>query len=121
MLEAWQNKLSARWTARGVANAVFTAAVSGVGCDYWIQNGTSGQYRLRELLAQYQPDLVIVACGTNNPVDTPARQEQFGWYWRMILEVVHGWRPGNPVKTGVSWIQYSDSTLAGVPVATTPR
>lgn len=83
---------------------VRNVAVSGTRCDYWPS-------RIGALLAQHQPDLVIMACGTNDDTTTAAGRENLGTAFRLVVEAVHTFRtPAIPFAPVL--IQYSDPLLA---------
>jgi lysophospholipase L1-like esterase len=104
---AWQNETERLLTSAGVANIIVNVAVSGTRCGYWPE-------RIGALLATHQPDLVVLACGTN---DDPAERTSWGesmtaWSTRYVIEAVHAYRPANPARTLPVLVQYSDPLIA---------
>lgn len=85
--------------AAGVMCDIRNAAVAGTDCGYWVS-------RIAELKASFHPDLVFLACGTNNDARTIAGRELLGWQFRSIVEAVH------PTPIVPVLIQYSDPLLA---------
>jgi lysophospholipase L1-like esterase len=102
----WQTELDRLLTATSVPHTISNLAVGGTRCDYWPP-------RIGALLAQYQPDLVVLACGTNDDANATCFGESCtGWAWRSVVEQVHTWRPTSPAKTLPALIQYSDPLIA---------
>lgn len=104
---AWQNETERLLTSAGVANTIVNVAVSGSDCGYWPS-------RIDALLATHQPDLVVLACGTNDwPADRmPWGEPRSGWATRYVIEAVYAYRPANPAKTLPVLVQYSDPLIA---------
>lgn len=101
---AWQTELGALLADAGVAADITTAAVPGTRCGYWTD-------RIYPLLADAQPDLVVIACGTN---DDPNQQRygepETGWAIRYLIEAVHAYKPSAKVLPALA--QYSDPLVA---------
>lgn len=79
-------------------------AVSGVGCGYWPS-------RIGALLAEHDPDLVILSCGTNDDATGPGGTTAVGTAFRQVVEAVHTWR-SPPIPIAPVLLQYSDPNLA---------
>lgn len=79
-------------------------SVAGTGCGYWPP-------RVAGLMATHNPDLVIIACGTNDDTRTPAQVDAFGYNWRLTVEAV--WRHRSPPVLSVPvLLQYADPYTA---------
>lgn len=90
--------------AAGKACDLRNASVGGTGCGYWPS-------RVGALLAQHQPDLVILACGTNDDLTVPGATDALGTAFRLTVEAVHTFRtPAIPIVPVL--MQYSDPYLA---------
>lgn len=101
----WQAEL-ARLMAQdaGVCADIRNEAVSGTGMGYWPP-------RINALLAQHNPDLVVLAAGTNDDTRTAAGRDALGTAFRLTVEAIHTYRtPAIPVAPVL--IQYSDPLLA---------
>ncbi|HUC90075.1 MAG TPA: SGNH/GDSL hydrolase family protein [Patescibacteria group bacterium] len=102
----WQTEFGRLLTQAGVPNVIETEAVGGTRCDYWIP-------RIKAILDAHQPDLVVLACGTNDDVNSKTYGESStGYALRYITEAIHGYRPSNPIKVLPALIQYSDPLVA---------
>lgn len=79
-------------------------AVGGTTCGYWPS-------RIVGLLNIHQPDLLIIACGTNDDARTQAQRDALGMVWRQTVEAVYTWRtPHIPIVPVL--VQYSDQLIA---------
>lgn len=77
-------------------------AVSGTTCDYWVP-------RIQNILVTHNPDMLILACGTNNDANTQAGRDQLGAAWRTIVETVYQFRTNPRVKIVPVLISYADA------------
>lgn len=104
---AWQDETSRLLFDAKIPNIVINVAVSGTRCSYWPE-------RIDALLATHQPDLVVLACGTNDdPAEMmPWGESRTGWSVRYVIEAVHAYRPLDRAKTLPALIQYSDPLIA---------
>jgi lysophospholipase L1-like esterase len=98
----WQDELARELGAVGVTVTVFNPSVGGTDCHYWTD-------KISGLLTQFKPDVVILACGTN---DTPAAlcygESCTGWSERVVAEATHAFG----AKFMPTLPQYSDPILA---------
>jgi len=101
-LGQWQAELGRLLAESGVAATISTAAVAGTDCYYWTS-------RISGLLATYSPDVVVLACGTNDdPAATIYGESKTGWSFRFITETVHA----SGAQMIPALVQYSDPILA---------
>lgn len=78
------------------------AALSGSRCTYWAP-------RLHDLLVTYDPDVVVVLCGTNDDTTTAAARDQLGTAVRSMQETIRLHRgETTPVRSITGQIQLSD-------------
>jgi lysophospholipase L1-like esterase len=102
----WQTDLGVLLAGNGVAVDIATAAVAGTRCGYWPD-------KIAGVLADTQPDLVVIACGTNDdPTEQVYGEPKTGWAIRYLIEAVHGYRPNNPARVVPALPQYSDPLIA---------
>lgn len=102
----WQAELDQILTANSIPHTITNVGVSGTRCDYWPS-------RIGALLQQYQPDLVVFACGTNDDVAATCFSEPCtSWAWRSVVEAVHTYRPGAAARVTPAFVQYSDPLIA---------
>lgn len=98
----WQAELGRLLTGSGEDAAIANVAVAGTDCFYWTS-------RITALLDQYTPDVVVLACGTNDdPAATIYGESKTGWSFRFLAETVHG----RGVRFLPALVQYSDPILA---------
>lgn len=98
----WQAKLDELLDAAGVPHVIETEAVGGTRCWYWAA-------RIAALLAAHHPDLVILACGTNDdPNELAYGEPASGWAVRTVYEAVHA----SGARTLPVLIGYSDPLVA---------
>lgn len=101
-LESYRGELDRLLRASDIEPTWSIAAVYGSRCTYW-------QSRIHDLLVQYDPDVVILACGTNDDTATPAARDQMGTAIRVIAETVRTHRGEvTPVRQIGAYIQLSD-------------
>lgn len=101
----WQQEFCAQLEAATENTCVLrNAAVGATGCGYWPS-------RINALLTQHQPDLVIMACGTNDDTTTANGSENLGTAFRQVVEAVHTFQTP-PIPFAPVLIQYSDPLLA---------
>lgn len=101
----WQAELDRLLTAAAVPHVIETEALSGSRCNRW-------PGLMPGILAAHQPDLVVLACGTNDdPNELCYGEPCTGWAWRSIVEQVHTYRPGGALVLP-ALIQYSDPLIA---------
>jgi lysophospholipase L1-like esterase len=80
------------------------AAVGGVDCAYFVP-------RVWDLLAQHTPDVVALACGTNEDINAFIYGEpRTSWSWRAVTEAVRAWNPAVPMVT--PFPMFADPLLA---------
>lgn len=96
----WCGPLTQILTDAGVPAVILNRAVSGTDCGYAAAN-------INGWLAADTPDLVIVACGTNEDTSSPAAVVHAGEHWRTIIEAAHI----AGALTLPVFIQYSNPTL----------
>lgn len=102
----WQDELHGLLEKAGIPNTITSVAVSGKPCLYTAQI-------IDSVLAQYQPDIFILYCGTNDdPNQTCYGESCTGWSFRYVTEAVHNYRPSNPALSVPTLIGYSDATMA---------
>lgn len=102
----WQAELSHLLDAAGVPHVISNPAVAGTSCSYWPP-------QIKGLVNAFQPDLVVLACGTNdNPATMTHGESATSWAFRSVVEAVHAYRPRNPARTLATLVQYSDPILA---------
>jgi hypothetical protein len=102
----WPAELARLTASVGVPIDVTDVAVGGTDCMYWTS-------RIAGLLARYDPDIVVLACGTNDsPTCSIYGESCTGWSFRYITETVHYYRPSSPVAYIPALVQYSDPILA---------
>jgi len=87
------------------------AAVGGTTCGYWSS-------RMAGLMAEHQPDVVLIQCGTNNRLDnaTSAQVSAFEATYRSLFDTVMDSDPD--VLAWPAWVQYSAGRAT--PDCTTP-
>ena len=79
-------------------------AVGQTKCNYWPS-------RINALLVLHEPNLVIMACGTNDDTTTAAGRDALGTAFRQTIESVHTFR-SPPILFAPVLIQYSDPMMA---------
>lgn len=100
--DSYRTELTRLLNAGGIAPVWSVAAVSGSRCNYWPS-------RIGGLLAQHDPDLVIVACGTNDDAGSAAGRAETGTAIRQIAEAIRTHRGEvTPVRQIGAYIQLSD-------------
>jgi lysophospholipase L1-like esterase len=92
-------KLQALLAANGVVAVFHVAAVSGASCG-----GLIGP--AKTMLTQ-RPQLVIIACGTNNDTSTTSARDALGAQWRTLVEASHV----AGAKVLPTFIQYSNPEI----------
>lgn len=98
----WQAQTAALLNQAGVEYKIYNAAVPGTRCSYWPE-------RIAALLDQYNPDLVVLACGTNDdPSELMWGESRTGWSIRYVIEAVYA----HGGKTLPALIQYADPLSA---------
>lgn len=94
-----------------VSPTFLEAGVGGSTCGYW-------STRMADLITTHRPDIVLIACGTNDRSDTKTAAQMTAWEgtYRALFDTVLDLDPD--VLMWPAWIQYS----AGHPAAgcTTP-
>lgn len=104
--EVWQQELGRLLDVGGVPREIHTVAAAGASC--WQLAGQT-----RYALETYQPDLVVIECGTNDdPSDSVYGESRTGWSFRVMVEAVHQFRPTQPIPIVPTLIQYSDPSNA---------
>jgi hypothetical protein len=99
---AWQAEMTRLLSTVGVTATVSNVAAGGTDCYYWVP-------RIYTLLDQYAPDLLVMACGTNdNPNATVFGEPKTGYAVRYVTEAAHA----RGVMMIPSLVQYSDPILA---------
>jgi lysophospholipase L1-like esterase len=69
--------------------------------------------QVQRALETYQPDLVVLECGTNDDPTAMAYGEPLtGWSFRATVEAIHQFRPDRPIPIVPVLIQYSDPSRA---------
>lgn len=102
----WQQKLCQEMaTNAGITCDLRNLAVGGTNCDYWVP-------RIGNILTTHNPDMLILACGTNNNANTATGREQLGAAWRTIVETTYVFRSNPRVIIVPVLIQYSDPIAA---------
>lgn len=100
----WQARLSEMLASAGAPNTIVNKAVAGITC---VETNT---ILTNAVLQQVNPDLVIIACGTNdNPNAIKYGEPETGWALRSMIERVHAWKATAKVMPAL--IQYSDPML----------
>jgi len=89
----------------GVTCDLRNEAVSGTGCGYWPS-------RIAGLLAQHQPDMVILACGTNDWALSPQARADLGTAFRLTVEAIYTFQSSPRIRIVPALIQYSDHLIA---------
>jgi lysophospholipase L1-like esterase len=98
----WQIELGRQLDLAGVPHTIDTAALGGSRCSRWPPLMSS-------LMAQYQPNLVIIYCGTNDdPAEKLYGESATAWSFRYMTETAHA--AGAQVLPAL--IGYSDGTQA---------
>ena len=104
--EVWQQELGRLLDVGGVPREIHTLAAAGASC--WQLAGQTPY-----ALETYQPDLVVIECGTNDdPSDSVYGESRTGWSFRVMVEAVHQFRPAQPIPIVPALIQYSDPNTA---------
>lgn len=99
--DSYRTELTRLLTTAGITPVWSVAAVS-TRCAYWPS-------RIGGLLAQHDPDLVIVACGTNDDAGSAAGRAETGTAIRQIAEAIRTHRGEvTPVRQIGAYIQLSD-------------
>lgn len=90
----------------GITCDIHNASVSGVKCNYFLS-------RIAALLNQFHPDMVILACGTNdaNPANGFSPNDT-GTAFRILVETIYTFQTPR-IKIVPSLIQYSDPAVWG--------
>ena len=93
----WCTDFDTMLNTSNVSHEIHGYAVSGISC-HGLQSGFAQHFDA------VQPDLVILACGTNDAPNTQAAIDAMGWSWRWMVEYsfVHG------AKALPVFIQYSN-------------
>ncbi len=100
----WQAEMCRQLAnAAGLTCDVRNVAVGGTGCGYWPS-------RIQALLNQHQPDLVVIACGTNDDLTVLGASAALGTAWRQTVETIYTHRTP-PIPIVPVLIQYSDPFL----------
>lgn len=107
----WQSTFCSLASSKaGVDCSLTNAAVGQTRCDYWPS-------RIAALMTSAQPDVVVLACGTNDdPTAMIYGESVTSWSVRATIQAVHDYRPASMVPMVVALPQYSDPTLAYSPV-----
>lgn len=95
----YQVEISRILTLEGVPHQFFNASVGGTGVEYWAVNTTAA-------MNTYEPDLVLLNCGTNDTWTVANNVTSFEEKYRTVVEAILNWRTPNRVKLGVAFIQY---------------
>lgn len=100
--DSYRAELDRLLRAGGVEPTWTVEAVSGTRCTYW-------QPRIAALLALHDPDLVILACGTNDDTSTVAARDELGTAIRVITETIRLHRGEvTPTRQLGAYVQLSD-------------
>ena len=102
----WQTYLSALLTAAGVDHVIITEATGGKRCGDFLSTSPS---EVRTLADLHDPDITIIACGTNDAANGITGPGMDLTYWFMIDEAIGGHPETRVLGT---WIQYSASRPA---------
>lgn len=99
----FQRELGRLLTEAGQPHRIIVQAVSGTTCGYWSD-------KMYDLMINNRPDVVLIACGTNDRMDTrtPSQIETWEGMYRSLFDVVFDTSPtalGYP-----AWVQYSAGT-----------
>lgn len=97
--ETYQAELSRLLTDNGIPNVVIPGGVGGSGVEYWATHAAA-------VMNQYQPDLVLLDCGTNDTWTVTNSVANFQTKYRITVEAILNWRTPNRVKLGQSYIGY---------------
>jgi lysophospholipase L1-like esterase len=98
----WQAALSQRLDLADVQHVITTRAVGGTRCSYWPS-------RIAALLAEHDPDVVMLLCGTNDdPAERIYGEPMTSWSVRSVYEAAHAY--GAAVVP--TFVQYADPFLA---------
>lgn len=102
----WQIELTRLLNLAGITHTIATEAVGGTRTNYWPS-------RIGALLSTHQPDLVVIAAGTNDdPTEKSYGEVSTGWAIRALIEAVHAYRPASPALVLPALISYSDPLTA---------
>lgn len=102
----WQQKLCQEmFTNANITCDLRNLAVGTTDCGYWAS-------RISNVLTTHNPDMLILACGTNNNANTASGREQLGNAWRTIVEATYTFRTNPRVIMVPVLIQYSDPIAA---------
>ncbi|MEU8329812.1 SGNH/GDSL hydrolase family protein [Micromonospora sp. NPDC048839] len=87
-------------TAACVPHTLVNAALNGSPCTYWTD-------RLAGLMATHRPDVVLLACGTNDRLDDKTPEQVAAWegMYRALLTTALSADPD--VLVYPAWVQYS--------------
>lgn len=100
--DAYRAEMSRLLAAVGVAVDWRVAAVSGTRTTYWSP-------KIKQLLIDHDPDLVVVILGTNDDTATAAARDQMATSVRIIAETIRTHRGEvTPVRQIGAYIQLSD-------------
>lgn len=100
--DSYRTELGRLLAAAGVTPTWVVAAVSGSRCTHWPS-------QIGGLLAQHDPDLVILACGTNDWAGSQADRDATGTAIRQVSEAIRLHRgETTPVRQIGAYVQLSD-------------
>jgi lysophospholipase L1-like esterase len=106
----WQADMAELAEEVGVHLDMRKVGVGGVGWDYFAAPG-----RMKAMLDEHKPDLVIGACGTNNMALTAAEINKVGADFRTTMEEIARWWDKNrhtAPRIAPTLIAYSDPMIA---------
>lgn len=98
--QGWCTDFDTILTSVGVKHEINGHATPGWSCSN-LQQGFAARFD------QVMPDIVIIACGTNDAPNSQAAKDQLGWAWRSMAEYsyTHG------AKVLATLIQYSEREI----------
>lgn len=96
--DSYRDELSGLLNAANRPHRFYVAALSGSRCTYWAS-------QMSELVNRYNPGLVLINCGTNDPTETLEDRELLGQSYRQIIEAIHAHNPYTKIL--ISLIQIS--------------
>lgn len=95
----YQAELSRLLTLENIPHQIFNAGVGSTGVEYWATNVTAA-------MNTYQPDVVLLNCGTNDTWTVTHDLNYFNAKYRTVVENILNWRTPNRVKLFASYIAY---------------